>query len=256
MVTFVVLCLFLFVLPFLPESPVLYMKKGREDDARKAIIKLFGNGVDVEQRLSVIKSELEMMDGEAYNASQTSCRAIFSKERCSRIFVAVLRLQSQNFLGGYFASKICTTISIRIKLIIILDTYQTYYFELISQTNAFKLTTISLSLQFRSNLFAVCVSDVLPHPKITSWRRYRPSRLARHHRRHFSRWCFQYCCKHSPTGIHDHLDHDVHWYRWCFGWAVAQETASQSTRPKTIAFALVCQQLIGKCNQFFVICNS
>jgi len=29
----------------------------------------------------------------------------------------------------------------------------------------------------------------------------------------------------------------------CFGWAVAQETASQSTRPKTIAFTLMCQQL-------------
>ena len=29
----------------------------------------------------------------------------------------------------------------------------------------------------------------------------------------------------------------------CYGWAVAQETASQTTRPKTIAFTLVCQQL-------------
>lgn len=29
----------------------------------------------------------------------------------------------------------------------------------------------------------------------------------------------------------------------CFGWAVAQETASQAARPKTIAFTLVCQQL-------------
>ena len=29
----------------------------------------------------------------------------------------------------------------------------------------------------------------------------------------------------------------------CFGWAIAQETASQATRPKTIAFSLVCQQL-------------
>ncbi|KAK8104478.1 General alpha-glucoside permease [Apiospora kogelbergensis] len=29
----------------------------------------------------------------------------------------------------------------------------------------------------------------------------------------------------------------------CFGWAVAQETAAQSTRPKTIAFALIWQQL-------------
>ena len=29
----------------------------------------------------------------------------------------------------------------------------------------------------------------------------------------------------------------------CYGWAVAQETASQVTRPKTIAFTLMCQQL-------------
>lgn len=29
----------------------------------------------------------------------------------------------------------------------------------------------------------------------------------------------------------------------CYGWAVAQETASQATRPKTIAFTLMCQQL-------------
>jgi hypothetical protein len=32
----------------------------------------------------------------------------------------------------------------------------------------------------------------------------------------------------------------------CFGWAVAQETAAQSTRPKTISFTVVCQQLTGK----------
>lgn len=31
----------------------------------------------------------------------------------------------------------------------------------------------------------------------------------------------------------------------CYGWAVAQETASQATRPKTIAFTLICQQLTG-----------
>ena len=29
----------------------------------------------------------------------------------------------------------------------------------------------------------------------------------------------------------------------CYGWAVAQETASQATRPKTISFALIWQQL-------------
>lgn len=29
----------------------------------------------------------------------------------------------------------------------------------------------------------------------------------------------------------------------CYGWAVAQETSAQATRPKTISFVLVCQQL-------------
>jgi SP family general alpha glucoside:H+ symporter-like MFS transporter len=106
LMTFLVPGLFLFGLPFLPESPVWYVKKGREEDARKAILRLFGKDVDVEGRLQVIKSELEMMDGEAHNASQTSWKAIFSKDHRSRTFVAVLGLQSQNFSGGYFASKI------------------------------------------------------------------------------------------------------------------------------------------------------
>ncbi len=29
----------------------------------------------------------------------------------------------------------------------------------------------------------------------------------------------------------------------CYGWAVAQETATQATRPKPISFVLICQQL-------------
>lgn len=29
----------------------------------------------------------------------------------------------------------------------------------------------------------------------------------------------------------------------CYGWAVAQEIAAQATRPKTISFVLICQQL-------------
>lgn len=102
--TFLVPTLFAIVLPFLPESPVWYVKKGRDDDARKAIIKLYGKGEDVEERLNFIKSELEVAAGEANMAKQTSWRAIFSKEHRSRTLVAVLGLQSQNFSGGYFAS--------------------------------------------------------------------------------------------------------------------------------------------------------
>lgn len=103
--TFLVPTLFAIVLPFLPESPVWYVKKGRDEDARKAIVKLYGKNVDVQERLDFIKSELEVAAGEANMASQTSWRAIFSKEHRSRTLVAVLGLQSQNFSGGYFASE-------------------------------------------------------------------------------------------------------------------------------------------------------
>jgi MFS transporter, SP family, general alpha glucoside:H+ symporter len=103
--TFIVPTLFAVILPFLPESPVWYVKKGRDDDARKAIVKLYGKNADIEGRLKFIKSELEVLAGEEDLASQSSWKAIFSKEHRGRTLVAVLGLQSQNFSGGYFASK-------------------------------------------------------------------------------------------------------------------------------------------------------
>jgi SP family general alpha glucoside:H+ symporter-like MFS transporter len=103
--TFLVPGLFLFGIPFLPESPVWYMKKGREEDARKAIIRLFGKDTDVDERISIIKAELHAENAEANAVSQTSWKAIFSKAHRRRTIVAVLGLQSQNFSGGYFASK-------------------------------------------------------------------------------------------------------------------------------------------------------
>ncbi|KXH50135.1 hypothetical protein CSIM01_07359 [Colletotrichum simmondsii] len=224
--TFLVPTLFMIILPWLPESPVWYVKKGREEDARKAIFKLYGKNVDVEERLNFIKSELELAAGEANMAKQTSWRAIFSKEHRFRTLVAVLGLQSQNFSGGYFA-----------------NTYQTYYFELIGQSDPFGLTAISSTLQFLSNCVAVTVSDVLPR------------------RKSLVGGGALLCCWSiiiggtSLAGTANYsanmalLAFMITWSMLytatvgCFGWAVAQETASQATRPKTIAFSLVCQQL-------------
>ncbi len=54
--TIVVPGLFLIGLPFLTESPVWYMKKGQEGDARTAIVRVFDKDVNVEERLQVISS--------------------------------------------------------------------------------------------------------------------------------------------------------------------------------------------------------
>jgi SP family general alpha glucoside:H+ symporter-like MFS transporter len=101
--TFLLPAVFLTALPFFPESPVWYMKKGREADARKAIIKLFGADTDVEDRMQIIRVELQQAEAENGGKSQTSWKAIFSKDNRTRTFVSVLGLQVQNFSGGYFA---------------------------------------------------------------------------------------------------------------------------------------------------------
>ena len=94
--TFFMPAVYLIGLPFFPESPVWYMKKGREADARKAALRLYGPDADINARIEGIKHELKQTEDEAqFSAvSQTSWKAIFSKEHRSRTLVAVLGLQS------------------------------------------------------------------------------------------------------------------------------------------------------------------
>ncbi|KAF2167020.1 hypothetical protein M409DRAFT_66125 [Zasmidium cellare ATCC 36951] len=224
--TFVVPALYLIGLPFLPESPVWYMKKGREEDARKAVLRLYGNSTDVEAKLATIKKELHEEEQQANGVSQTSWRAIFSKEHRARTFVAVLGLQSQNFSGGYFA-----------------NTYQTFYFELIGQSDPFQLTAISSTLQLLSNFVAVCVSDIVPRrvglvgggTLLIFWSVIiGGTSLASttNHAANIALLAFMITWSMLYTATVG-----------CYGWAVAQETSAQATRPKTISFVLVCQQL-------------
>lgn len=224
--TFLIPALYLISLPFLPESPVWYMKKGREGDARKAIVKLYGKSTDVEARLAVIRKGLHAEEQQANGVSQTSWRAIFSKEHRARTFVAVLGLQSQNFSGGYFA-----------------NTYQTYYFELIGQSDPFQLTAISSSLQLLSNSVAVCVSDIVP-------RRF--GLIGGGTLLMFWSVIIGGTSLASTTNNAANIALLAFMITWfmlytatvgCYGWAVAQETSAQATRPKTISFVLVCQQL-------------
>jgi MFS family permease len=95
--TFMMPTIYLCGLPFLPESPVWYMKKGREGDAREAIAKLYGPGSNIDACIETIKTELKQTEDEESDANPTSWKTIFGKEHRSRTLVAVLGLQSQNF---------------------------------------------------------------------------------------------------------------------------------------------------------------
>ena len=224
--TFVMPGVYLCGLPFVPESPVWYMKKSREDDARKAISRLYGPGVDIGARIETIETELNQTENQDSTASQTSWKSIFTKEHRSRTLVAVLGLQCQNFSGGYFA-----------------NTYQTYYFQLIGQTDSFQLTAISSSLQLLSNFVAICLSDIIPRRKgligggtiLMFW-----SVIIA---------CLSVVPTTNTSANIALLAFMITWSMLytatvgCYGWAVAQETAAQATRPKTISLVLICQQL-------------
>lgn len=117
--------------------------------------------------LTMIKKELHEEEASSSDVSQTSWKAIFSKEHRARTFVAVLGLQSQNFSGG---CKSCPYSFPRLPkltthLADFANTYQTYYFELIGQSDPFQLTAISSTLQFLSNFVAVGLSDIIPRRK-------------------------------------------------------------------------------------------
>lgn len=242
--TFIVPALYLVGLPFFPESPVYLIKKGREEQARKAILRLYGQGADVEGILSTIKKELHEEEAASSGVSQTTWKAIFSKEHRARTFVAVLGLQSQNFSGG--CKSPYTTPNTSPKLTNFPDfanTYQTYYFELIGQSDPFQLTAISSTLQFFSNFVAVALADVIPRRKgligggtiLMFWSVIIAG------------------CSMAPESngmaVTALLAFMITWSMLytatvgCYGWAVAQETSAQATRPKTISFVLVCQQL-------------
>lgn len=123
------------------------------------------------------------------------------------------------------------------------NTYQTYYFELIGQSNSFGLTAISSTLQLLSNIVAVCLSDVIPRRK---------GLIGGGTLLMFWSVVIAGCSMAPESNVAAATALLAFMITWsmlytatvgCYGWAVAQETASQATRPKTISFVLICQQL-------------
>lgn len=124
-----------------------------------------------------------------------------------------------------------------------LTIFQTYYFELIGQKDPFGLTAISSTLQLLANFVAVLLADVVPRRNgvigggtilmfwsviIAGTSIAGTDNIAAN----TALLAFMITWSMLYTGTVG-----------CYGWAVAQETASQATRPKTISFTLICQQL-------------
>lgn len=105
------------------------------------------------------------------------------------------------------------------------------------------LTAISSTLQFISNIVAVCLADVVPRRKglvgggiiLMFWSIIIAGTSM--------------APKTDGAAVTALLAFMITWSMLytatvgCYGWAVAQETSAQATRPKTISFVLVCQQL-------------
>jgi MFS family permease len=84
-------------LPFFPESPVWYIKKGQENNAEKAVLRLFGPSTDVATHITTIKQELNQIQSTKTPNNPIVWRTVFTKEHRFRTLVAILGLQVQNF---------------------------------------------------------------------------------------------------------------------------------------------------------------
>ncbi|KAF3040429.1 hypothetical protein E8E11_006422 [Didymella keratinophila] len=98
---FVFTGLWLISLLWVPESPVWYCTKGRDDEAKKALRRLMGNvdGYDFDHEYSVIQYETRKSKEFAEAAGTSDWKALRSKVNLVRYIVATLLFTFQNVCG-------------------------------------------------------------------------------------------------------------------------------------------------------------
>ncbi|KAF5024667.1 hypothetical protein F66182_3289 [Fusarium sp. NRRL 66182] len=104
-------------LPFAPETPWYLARKGKVEDAKKSIIKLYGPSVDVEAKMATIQSTIA--EEQAASAEQASWAQCFKGTDLVRTMISVGVFLCQHFVGIIFVLG-----------------YSTYFFQLAGLENS------------------------------------------------------------------------------------------------------------------------
>ncbi|CAI6013931.1 hypothetical protein V2G26_003841 [Clonostachys chloroleuca] len=95
-------CVFLLAgLPFAPESPWWLARRGKRDEAKNALIRLYGSGVDIDIKLAAL--ETTIAEEEAARSSQGSLIQCFRGTNLVRTSISICIFLCQHFTGIIFA---------------------------------------------------------------------------------------------------------------------------------------------------------
>jgi len=144
--------LILLGLPFVPESPWYFVRKGRVEDARRSLQRLMGNtNTDLDLHLAQITETIEL---EERDAGQATWLDLFRGTDLRRTWIASMVFVCQEMVGVQFVLG-----------------YSTYFFELagFNTSNSFSLGVGTLGIALVGNLLGIAFTNRLGRRPIFVW---------------------------------------------------------------------------------------
>ncbi|KAJ4186282.1 hypothetical protein NW767_012702 [Fusarium falciforme] len=153
--TFLIPAILLFIFPFMPESPVWYAMKGRNADARKAIVKLhnISDPQLVEEKMAEILSIIESSTQENQTEKDSSYLEIFKGGNLRRTLLMTTIYTLHHCSGMPFVLS-----------------YQAYFFQLSGVDNAFAITLGSFALMLAGNIGALILPEFVGQRNVMLYR--------------------------------------------------------------------------------------
>jgi sugar porter (SP) family MFS transporter len=144
--TFLVPAILIFVVPLVPESPVWYAMRNRDDDARKAIARLHGNPEPqfIQERMVEIQSMLQSSASSQEGQRDASFLEIFQGSNLRRTILMLTIYALQHCSGMPFVLN-----------------YQAYFFDLSGISNPFAVSVGSFALMLAGSLGALLLPDLV-----------------------------------------------------------------------------------------------
>ncbi|KAH7129970.1 general substrate transporter [Dactylonectria estremocensis] len=147
--TFLIPAILVFIIPFLPESPYFYLMKGRDDDARKALLRLHGPDIahDVDRMVQEIKASIGLASQE--HEDQPRWVEIFQGTNLRRTVLLVVIYSLHHCSGMPFVIP-----------------YQTYFYQLSGVGDAFAVALGAFALMLGGNFGALILPGFVGQRKM------------------------------------------------------------------------------------------
>ncbi|KAJ3454115.1 hypothetical protein MRS44_018009 [Fusarium solani] len=149
--TFLIPAILLPLMPFLPESPMWYVMKEREEDARKAIVRLHGDlpAERVEEMVEELRHNINIANQGPHEAEKVRWLEIFQGGNLKRTALLTTIYTLHHCSGMPFVIS-----------------YQTYFFQLSGVSDAFAISLGAFALMLAGNIGALILPNFVGQRKV------------------------------------------------------------------------------------------